>query len=102
MNVRFGIGIATVSLLGCTHLGALKEKAGRDLSCSPDQVEILNAGKTRDVEACGKRATYHWTGAHWMRQEKPTVTSTETSSGTVTDEKKASPPSPPPQKEQWQ
>ncbi len=91
MTMRLGIAPVTASalLLGCAHVGALKEKAGRDLGCPADQVEVLNDGKTRDVEACGKRATYHWTGAHWMRQE------------TKPAEDKASPP-PPPRKEEWQ
>jgi hypothetical protein len=57
-------------LLGCAHLSTLKEKAGHDLDCPSNQVKILNDGKTRDVEACGKHATYHWTGAHWVAQDK--------------------------------
>jgi hypothetical protein len=69
--IRRLIALATLSfLLGCAHVGALKEQAGRDLDCPSSQVKILNDGKTRDVEACGKHVTYHWTGAHWARQDK--------------------------------
>jgi hypothetical protein len=65
------IATAALSLLlGCAHVGSLKEKAGRDLDCPSEKVQILNAGKTREVEACGKHATYHWTGAHWVTQQK--------------------------------
>ncbi len=70
MTLRIPLLAGLSLLLGCAHLGSLKEKAGRDLDCPSSEVKILNDGKTRDVEACGKHATYHWTGAHWMSQDK--------------------------------
>jgi hypothetical protein len=48
---------------GCNtaHLKQLREAASADLHCSKGDVEILTrSGKTRDVEACGQRATYRW------------------------------------------
>ena len=53
--------------MGCggAHLSQLKEAAEADLQCPKSRVHILNSGKTRDVEACGQRATYHWEDGDW-------------------------------------
>ena len=53
--------------VGCggAHLTQLKEAAEADLNCPKSRVHILNSGKTRDVEACGQRATYHWEDGDW-------------------------------------
>ena len=52
--------------VGCgAHVGQLKEAAAADLGCSPGLVHVLNSGKTRDVEACGQRATYRWEDGDW-------------------------------------
>ena len=68
--LAFGVlAIATLGAVsvGCggAHLGALKEAAAADLGCSPNRVHIHNSGKTRDVEACGQHATYHWEDGDW-------------------------------------
>jgi len=68
--LTFGaVVIATLGAVsvGCggAHLSQLKEAASADLNCSPSRVHILNSGKTRDVEACGQRATYHWEDGDW-------------------------------------
>ena len=51
--------------LGCGHTGALKEAAAADLNCSQSRVHVLNSGKTREVEACGQRATYQYEDGDW-------------------------------------
>ena len=67
--LAFGaLAIATVGgfSVGCGgHVGQLKEAAAADLGCSPSRVHVLNSGKTRDVEACGQRATYHYEDGDW-------------------------------------
>ena len=53
--------------MGCggAHLTQLKEAASADLQCPKSRVHILNTGKTRDIEACGQRATYHYEDGDW-------------------------------------
>ena len=67
--LAFGaLAIATLGgfSVGCgAHVGQLKEAAAADLNCSPSRVHVLNSGKTRDVEACGQRATYHYEDGDW-------------------------------------
>ena len=63
------LALATLGAVsvGCggAHLSQLREAASADLNCSKSRVHILNSGKTRDVEACGQRATYHWEDGDW-------------------------------------
>jgi hypothetical protein len=63
------LGIATLGAVsvGCggAHLSQLREAAEADLQCPKSRVHILNSGKTRDVEACGQRATYHYEDGDW-------------------------------------
>ena len=71
-KLSFAIGALTLATLGAislgcggAHLSQLKEAAEADLQCPKSRVHILNSGKTRDVEACGQRATYHWEDGDW-------------------------------------
>ena len=66
-SARVVIASLGVVAVGCggAHLAQLKEAASADLNCSTSRVHILNSGKTRDVEACGQRATYHWEDGDW-------------------------------------
>lgn len=60
-----GLGVVAI---GCNtaHLSQLKDAASQDLNCSPGRVDIITrSGKTRDVEACGQRATYRWEDGDW-------------------------------------
>jgi hypothetical protein len=68
MRLVLGTAAILVAALGCTHTGALKETAARELGCSEDQVIILTGGTTRKVEACGKEAIYHWNGSIWVQR----------------------------------
>jgi len=64
--LTFGaLAVASLGLVatGCNtaHLKQLRDAAAADLHCSKNDVEIITrSGKTRDVEACGQRATYRW------------------------------------------
>ncbi|MBX3187323.1 MAG: hypothetical protein KF819_09925 [Labilithrix sp.] len=60
-----GMFVLALASTGCAHTGLLKEAAAADLNCEPRRVHILNSGRTRDVEACGQRATYRWEGGDW-------------------------------------
>jgi hypothetical protein len=66
------VGVLSVATLGAVsvgcggaHLSQLREAAEADLQCPKSRVHILNSGKTRDVEACGQRATYHYEDGDW-------------------------------------
>ena len=63
----FVIATLGVVAVGCggAHLSQLREAAEADLQCPKSRVHILNSGKTRDVEACGQRATYHYEDGDW-------------------------------------
>ncbi len=50
---------------GCGRGGALKEAASIDMNCPKNRVRVVGAGKTRDVEACGQRAVYHYEDGDW-------------------------------------
>jgi hypothetical protein len=69
LSVAGVLAFATFGVLaaGCggAHLSQLKEAAEADLNCPRSRVHILNAGKTRDIEACGQRATYHYEDGDW-------------------------------------
>ncbi len=59
-------GVLAVGCGGGARLTTkLKEAASADLQCPKSQVFISKTGKTRDVEACGKSATYKWDGDDW-------------------------------------
>lgn len=67
-----GLVIATAGVLaiGCGgggHLKQLREAASADFNCPKHQVQVLSSGKTRDVDACGNRATYKWEDGDWRR-----------------------------------
>ncbi|MDB5212117.1 MAG: hypothetical protein JWO86_44 [Myxococcaceae bacterium] len=71
-KIVFAVGTLVVATLGAisvgcggAHLSALREAAEADLNCPKSRVHILNSGKTRDVEACGQRATYHYEDGDW-------------------------------------
>ena len=71
-TIVLGLGALLVATLGAVsvgcggaHLSQLREAAEADLQCPKSRVHILNSGKTRDVEACGQRATYHYEDGDW-------------------------------------
>ena len=71
-KLTFAIGALSIAILGAVsvgcggaHLSQLREAAEADLQCPKSRVHILNSGKTRDVEACGQRATYHYEDGDW-------------------------------------
>jgi len=64
------LAVATLGVIamGCNtaHLKELKSAASEDMNCPKSRVHILSeSGKTRDVEACGQQATYHWEDGDW-------------------------------------
>jgi hypothetical protein len=59
------VSALAVTPVGCAHVGQLKEAASADLKCPQSRVVVLNSGRTRDVEACGQRATYHYEDGDW-------------------------------------
>jgi hypothetical protein len=60
------LAVTALTLSGCgAHVAQLKEAASADLGCPKSRVQVLNSGRTRDVEACGQRATYHWEDGDW-------------------------------------
>ena len=71
-KIVLGLGALAIATLGAAsvgcggaHLTQLKEAASADLQCPKSRVHILNSGKTRDIEACGQRATYHYEDGDW-------------------------------------
>ena len=68
-------GVLTVGCGGGGHLKQLREAASADYNCPKHQVQVLSSGKTRDVDACGNRATYKWEDGDWRRiRSEPTTT----------------------------
>lgn len=62
----FVVAALAATAMGCgAHVGQLKEAASADLHCPKSRVQVLNSGRTRDVEACGQRATYRWEDGDW-------------------------------------
>ena len=63
---------------GCGHGGgsnrALLDRAAHDLQCPRDSVSILESGKLRDVEGCGRRTSYAWTGHAWVPADQQPTT----------------------------
>ena len=77
MHDDYGFLVAlALALAGCGHAGgnhALLDRAAHDLQCPREQISILEGGKERDVEGCGRRATYGWTGRSWVpADQQPT------------------------------
>ena len=70
MKSAIPIGVGALLLAGCGHqTSSLREHAAHDLQCPNDEVRLLEKhGEVRDVEGCGKRATYAWTGKTWVLQ----------------------------------
>jgi hypothetical protein len=69
MRNQIQIAGALALVTGCAHAGgnrALLDKAVHDLQCPRDSISVLEGGKQRDVEGCGRRATYAWSGHSWV------------------------------------
>ena len=70
----FAAFVATSSIIvisgasfGCNRSGAqLREAASADLHCPKSRIHIVGASKTKDVEACGQRATYRFEDGDWV------------------------------------
>jgi hypothetical protein len=64
------IGALALLVTGCAHgrggNHALLDRAVHDLQCPRDSISVLEGGKQRDVEGCGRRATYGWSGRSWV------------------------------------
>ncbi len=78
MRYTFGwVGaLGLMSALGCAggKNGSLRDRASHDLQCPRDDISVLEGGSQRDVEGCGRRATYTWTGHAWVpSSEQPTL-----------------------------
>ena len=53
--------------IGCNSSGGqLRAAASADLHCPKNRVHIIGASKTKDVEACGQRATYRFVDGDWV------------------------------------
>lgn len=70
MRNRYQVaGALALLVTGCAHAGgnrALLDRAVHDLQCPRDSISVLEGGKQRDVEGCGRRATYAWSGHSWV------------------------------------
>jgi hypothetical protein len=78
MRYTFGLvgALGLMSALGCAggKNGSLRDRASHDLQCPRDDISVLEGGSQRDVEGCGRRATYTWTGHAWVpSSEQPTL-----------------------------
>jgi hypothetical protein len=71
MKKALVLGFALLGLVGCAHTAQLKNQAAHDFHCSESEIVILNGGRLRDVQGCGKKATYKWTGSVWVLYEDP-------------------------------
>jgi hypothetical protein len=52
----------------------LLDKATHDLQCPRDSITVMESGKLRDVEGCGRRASYAWTGHAWVPSDQQPTT----------------------------
>lgn len=63
---------------GCGHGGgsnrALLDRAAHDLQCPRDSITVMESGKLRDVEGCGRRTSYAWTGHAWVPSDQQPTT----------------------------
>jgi hypothetical protein len=58
---------SAVAGMACNRSGAkLRDAASADLNCPPKEVHIIGASRTKDVEACGQRATYKFEDGDWV------------------------------------
>jgi hypothetical protein len=79
MRYTFGFvgALGLLSVIGCGgggRNGALRDRASHDLQCPRDNLSVLEGGRQRDVEGCGRRETYTWTGHAWVpSNEQPTL-----------------------------
>ncbi len=79
MRYTFGFvgALGLLSVVGCGaggKNGALRDRASHDLQCPRDDLSILEGGSQRDVEGCGRRGTYTWTGHAWVpSNDQPTL-----------------------------
>src|SRR5262249_32315032 len=75
MRVAVLMGSSAFVLAGCGHqTSSLREHAAHDLRGPNDEVRLLEKHReVRDVEGCGKRATYAWTGRTWVLQSPPST-----------------------------
>jgi len=56
-----------VAGMACNRSGGkLRDAASADLNCPPNQVHIIGASRTKDVTACGQRATYKFEDGDWV------------------------------------
>ena len=74
-------GLVFAALLlaaGCGHGGGsnryLLDRATHDLQCPRDSITVMESGKLRDVEGCGRRASYAWTGHAWVPSDQQPTT----------------------------
>jgi hypothetical protein len=56
-----------VAGLACNRSGAkLRDAASEDLNCSPQDIHIIGASRTKDVTGCGHSATYKFQDGDWF------------------------------------
>lgn len=69
--------LGLLSIVGCGaggKNGALRDRASHDLQCPRDDISVLEGGSQRDVEGCGRRGSYTWTGHAWVPlNDQPTM-----------------------------
>jgi hypothetical protein len=66
--------LSAVACGGGGKNGALRDRASHDLQCPRDDISVLEGGSQRDVEGCGRRGTYTWTGHAWVPADaQPTL-----------------------------
>jgi hypothetical protein len=79
MRCTYGFvgALGLLSVIGCGaggKNGTLRDRASHDLQCPRDDLSVLEGGSQRDVEGCGRRATYTWTGHAWVpSNDQPTL-----------------------------
>jgi len=80
LGVAF-VSAASLFASGCGHTGALREAASEDFNCPERDLHIRGGGRTKDVEGCGQRATYRWTGRTWARESGASMSAPATVGG---------------------
>lgn len=66
--------LSVVACGGGGKNGALRDRASHDLQCPRDDISVLEGGQQRDVEGCGRRGSYTWTGHAWVPADaQPTL-----------------------------
>jgi hypothetical protein len=77
LDPKGGFVLAVLLLAaGCGHAGnrALLDRASHDLQCPRDSIIVMQGGKLRDVEGCGRRTSYAWTGRAWVPADQQPTT----------------------------